>query len=338
MTPDYRNMITAIVLSLLVVIGWQYFIVAPQTQRTTQEAQITAQQQGAQQAQNKDAASLATPSESGQSGAAGQVTQTTQPVSTFSTRKEAIAQDPRVGIDTPALTGSINLVGGRIDDLSLKNYRETVDPNSPIISLLSPSTAKNGYYVEQGWVNSTGNAKVPTTKTLWSVTGNKGLSANNPVTLTYDNGQGMVFSRKIEVDDEYLFTVTQTVKNTSGSAVSLFPYSRDARFDNPEVSGYFILHEGPIGVLGDANLVEKSYKDLRNDGQIDIQSKGGWLGFTDKYWAAAVLPVPEKEINARFSPLQFCPAKPANIRTRFLPGPRLNQSSTNTRKPMVLTG
>ncbi len=303
MTSDYRNMITAVVLSLIVVVGWQYFIVGPQSQRAAQQVQIAAQQQAAQQQAagqsatfvTNDATNLATP------GTNAQAVQTTQPVSMFSTRKEAIAQDPRITIDTAALTGSINLVGGRIDDLSLKNYRETVEPDSPIISLLSPSTTKDGYYVEQGWVNAAGSAKVPNSKTKWSVNGNQVLSASNPVTLTYDNGQGLVFSRKIEVDNEYLFTVTQTVKNSSNSDVSLFPYSRVARFDKPEVSGYFILHEGPIGVLGDANLVEKSYKDLRNDGQIDIQSKGGWLGFTDKYWAAAVLPVPGKDINARFS-------------------------------------
>ncbi len=298
MTTDYRNMIIAIVLSLFVVVGWQYFVVGPQMERSAQQAEIAAQQPA-----DKDAANLATPNaiEDTDGQVSPQVSPTATGVTTILSRQEAIALDPRVAIDTASLTGSINLVGGRIDDLSLKNYRETVDPDSPIISLLSPSTVINGYYVEQGWVGSGGDAKIPDTKTLWSVSGNPTLGAANPVTLTYDNGEGLVFSRKIEVDDEYMFSVTQTVENRSGGDVALFPYARVARFDTPKVSGFFILHEGPIGVLGDANLVEKSYGDLRDERQIDIEATGGWLGFTDKYWAAAVIPDPSKAINARFS-------------------------------------
>ncbi|MCF6302335.1 MAG: membrane protein insertase YidC, partial [Devosiaceae bacterium] len=155
---------------------------------------------------------------------------------------------------------------------------------------------------EQGWGPAAGGStKVPGGDTLWSVQGNRTLTANSPVVLTFDNGEGLIFSRTIAVDENYLFTVTQRVQNTSVGDVALFPYSRIVRHEIPSISGFFILHEGPIGVLGDANLVEKSYGDLQEDRQIDFEANGGWLGFTDKYWAAAIMPEPNVPINARFS-------------------------------------
>ncbi len=290
MTHDYRNMITAVVLSLAVVIGWQYFIVGPQVERAQQQAAIEAQQPS-----EEGAVDLATPV------GAGEVQAISETLSEFSTREQAIASEARVIIDTPELTGSINLVGARLDDLSLKNYRETVDPESPIISLLSPSSGPKGYYVEQGWAAPGGTAGVPDSKTLWEIKGNSTLTPQTPVTLTYDNGEGLVFSREIAVDENYLFTVSQSVQNTSGGDVALFPYSRVARYGVPKVSGFFILHEGGIGVLGDANLVEKKYGDMEKDRQFDVEATGGWLGFVDKYWAAAIIPEPDAAINARFS-------------------------------------
>ncbi len=290
MTQDYRNMIIAVVLSLAVVIGWQYFVITPQVERAAEQAEIAAQQ-----STEEGAVDLATPD------GAGEVTEIAEAPSTFVTREQAIAEGQRITIDTPSLTGSINLVGGRVDDLSLKNYRETVDPDSPIISLLSPATGPDGYYVEQGWVTSGGSASVPDTKTLWSVSGNGVLTESAPVVLTYDNGEGLVFTREIAVDENYLFTVTQSVTNSSPGDVALFPYSRVARHGEPEVEGFFILHEGAIGVLGDENLVEKSYGDLQDERQHDIEVTGGWLGFVDKYWAVAIMPEPDAPINARFS-------------------------------------
>lgn len=290
MTQDYRNMIIAVVLSLAVVVGWQYFIVGPQVERAAQQAEIAAQQPT-----EEGAVDLATPV------GAGEVQEIAEAVSEFSSREAAIASVQRVKIDTPSLTGSINLVGGRIDDLSLKNYRETVEPDSPIISLFSPASGPEGYYVEQGWVTSGGTASVPDAKSEWSVAGNTTLTAGAPVVLTFDNGEGLLFSREIAVDENYLFTITQSVKNNSAGDVALFPYSRIARHGVPEVSGFFILHEGAIGVLGDQNLVEKNYGDLEDDRQFDVEATGGWLGFVDKYWAAAIMPEADAPINARFS-------------------------------------
>ena len=293
MTSETRNMIAAVVLSLVVVVGWQYFVITPQVERAAQQAEIAAQQSA-----EEGAVDLATPSTP-----AGEVS-STPPVaqSVFASRSEAIASTERVSIETDSLTGSINLVGGRIDDLSLKQYRETVEEDSPIITLLSPANAPDSFFVEQGWVTASGGTtRVPNADTLWSVGTNTRLSNNNPVVLTYDNGEGVIFTRTIEVDDKYMFTITQTVTNNSNGDIALFPYARVARYETPDVAGFFILHEGPIGVLGENNLVEKSYKDLRDDRQIDYESNGGWLGFTDKYWAAAVIPEPGTSVNARFS-------------------------------------
>ena len=300
MKSDTRNMITAVVLSLIVVVGWQYFIVGPQVERAAQQAEIAAQQ-----STDANSADLATPSDSSLATpvANGQLaTNNDTGATTFNSREDAIANTPRVDIDTASLIGSINLIGGRIDDLSLKNYRETVEADSAIIPLFTPVGADASYYAEQGWVAAAGgSASLPDGNTEWSATGNKTLTADAPVTLTYDNGEGLIFSRTIAVDDNYLFTITQNVENKSAGDVALFPYSRIARHETPEVSGFFILHEGPIGVLGDANLVEKSYNDLREDRQIDFESTGGWLGFTDKYWAAAIMPEAQAPINARYS-------------------------------------
>ena len=230
MFNDNRNMIYAVVLSLAVVIGWQFLIVAPQVERAQQQAVIEAQRNA-----NQGGVDLATPT--GLGTGSGEVQEIVGATTTFLTRTEAIASDERVRIDTPSLIGSINLVGGRIDDLSLKNYTESVEPGSPIISLLSPSSGPDGYYVEQGWVTSGGTAKVPVSTSIWRVSGNGTLTPNAPVTLTFDNEEGLIFSRKIAVDQDYLFTITQTVENSSSGDVALFPYSRIARYGVPEVSG-----------------------------------------------------------------------------------------------------
>src|SRR5690606_30740167 len=153
-------------------------------------------------------------------------------------------------IDTPALTGSINLVGGRLDDLQLKKYTETLAEDSPIITLLTPSGAANAYYVEQGWAAANGTTKVPDASTVWTAEAGARLTPTTPVVLSWDNGAGLVFHRTIAVDANYLFTVTQSIENQSGSDVALFPYSRIVREGTPHVANFFVQHEGPLGVLG----------------------------------------------------------------------------------------
>ncbi|MBI4047684.1 MAG: membrane protein insertase YidC, partial [Devosia nanyangense] len=204
MFENNRNVILAIVLSVVVLFGWQYFVAGPQLERAQRQAEIAAQQ--AQQADpglahpNGNTAN-ATP---GATPAAGE----TAVGSTFATRDAAIAATQRAKIETGSLEGSINLTGGRLDDLHLKNYRETVDPNSPIITLLTPAGVEHAYFVEQGWVPQTaGSVRVPDASSVWTVDGeNATLTETAPVTIKWDNGEGLTFRRTFSVDDRYLFT------------------------------------------------------------------------------------------------------------------------------------
>ncbi|MGV3575234.1 MAG: membrane protein insertase YidC [Devosia sp.] len=296
MNSDNRNVILAVVLSMIVLFGWQFFVAGPQLERQQRANEIAAQQQAEQAA----LAVPATPAAGTQTTAA-----TDQPLSsqTFADRATAIAASNRVTIDTEDLAGSINLTGARIDDLRLEKYRETVDPNSPIITLLSPSGAPGGYYVEHGWAPPAGaTTALPDANTVWALEGDATtLTAATPVTLRYDNGQGLIFRRTVAVDERYLFTITQTVENTGSGDVALFPYARVVRQGTPAVQNFFIQHEGPIGVLGSNNYVSRKYQDLQNERQVDFPSTSGWLGIADKYWATAVLPTPQASINARFA-------------------------------------
>jgi YidC/Oxa1 family membrane protein insertase len=287
---DNRNMIIAIVLSIIVLFGWQFFIANPQMEQAQQRAQVEAQRQ-ADNALATPAADGATPAVAGATGAQA-----------FVDRAAAIAASARVPILTESLTGSISLTGGRLDDLELNKYHETVDPTSPKVTLFTPAGAPNAFFAEQGWVPAGGGASAVPDNAVWTLDGaNTTLTETTPVTIRYETSTGLVFRRTFTVDNNYLFTVKQTVQNTGTSAVSLFPFSRIARHDTPRTSHFFILQEGPYGVLGSENLVELTYDDLAKQAQKDVESNGGWLGFTDKYWAAVVLPAPQTPISARFS-------------------------------------
>ena len=216
------------------------------------------------------------------------------------TREAALALSPRLRIETPRVAGSIALKGGRLDDLALVKYRETVDPKSPAVVLLAPSGSPHPFYAEFGWSPPGGTTlKVPGPETLWQQQGAAPLAVGRPVTLTYDNGEGLEFRRTIAVDDKYLFTIKDEVTNTGTAPVTLYPYALISRHGTPKTEGFFILHEGPIGVLG-GKLVEESYSELEKRKTIPFQATQGWLGFTDKYWAATLVPDPATQIEAKF--------------------------------------
>jgi YidC/Oxa1 family membrane protein insertase len=292
---DSRNMILAVVLSMIVLFGWQFFVAGPQLQKAQQQAEARAASEEAALQSDLPTPGLATPDTETPSVSA-------QPEVTAGTREQAISSARRISISTPSLSGSINLTGGRIDDISLNKYRETTDPESANIVLFSPLGSPAPYFAEQGWIGAGGEREgLPGAQTVWEVSGNATLTPDAPVTLRYDNGEGLLFARKFSLDEDYLFTIEQTVTNSGSGDVALFPYSLVARHETPKVSGFFILHEGLIGVLGDKNLIETKYKDMRDKVQDDVESSGGWLGITDKYWAAAVIPEPGTSINARFA-------------------------------------
>ena len=215
-------------------------------------------------------------------------------------RASVVAETPRVVIDTPRLRGSISLVGGRIDDLTLLDYREEIDPASPQVILLSPSGSANPYFADFGWTfTADAPVKVPDGAALWQASAGP-LAPDRPVTLTWNNGEGLRFEREIAVDEDFLFTVTQRVVNGSAAAVTLFPFGLISRTGTPEVSRFFILHEGPLGVFN-GTLDYADYDDLQEDGRIVNETAGGWLGFADKYWLTALAPDQASNVTAILS-------------------------------------
>jgi len=283
---------------MIVLVGWQFFVGIPKIE----------QEQAAQQAQTEMAASAdgatgtapvpgAVPGSAPIPGGAPEIGEANQVL-----RDEVVRSAPRIIIDTPSVDGSISLLGARLDDLNLKGYRETVDPESPEITLLSPSGSPSPYYVEQGWTVAPGeNVLVPNASTLWSRVGTGILSPQSPITLTYDNGEGLQFRRTIAIDDNYMFTVTQSVKNTGNTSVTLFPYALISRHGLPDIENFFILHEGFVGVLGEEGLQEVDYSDVIDDGPSSYNADSGWLGITDKYWATVIAPEQGEPYSARYS-------------------------------------
>jgi YidC/Oxa1 family membrane protein insertase len=301
---EHKNTILAIVLSLIVVVGWQFFVGYPQMEKQRREAELKQQQQTQMQPQaqpgtGQPAGAPAAP-QTGTPAVPGGPAASAQPVT--NTREVVIAATPRVVIDTPTLKGSIDLKGARIDNISLEQYRETVDPNSPPIVLFSPSGSPEAYYAEFGFVAAAGTTeKVPGSDTLWTQQGTGALSVGHPVTLTYDNGAGLLFRRTIAVDEHYLFTLKDDVRNSGSAPVTLFPYALISRHGTPKTLGYYILHEGLIGVMGDQGEQSETYKKMQEKKELHWDVTNAWLGFTDKYWAAALLPDIDAKVHARFS-------------------------------------
>ncbi|WP_132252950.1 membrane protein insertase YidC [Methylobacterium segetis] len=293
MGNDKTNMIVAIALSLVVLLGWTYFVAAP---RVEQQRQATAQNAAAQQSPGVTPDGIPSPSPK-EGGPAAPAPGTLPNQGAPEPREAALARSPRIRIETPALSGSVALKGGRIDDVSLKNYHETVDDKSPRIVLFSPAGTETPYYAEFGWVGQNAGA-LPTNETVWKADGEV-LSPGKPVTLSWENGAGLVFRRILAVDDKFMFTVRDEVENKGGNALTLFPYSLVSRWGKPHTQGYYVLHEGLIGVLGADGLQEYTYDHLAKEpayggpttkGKAWANVTGGFVGITDKYWAAAAIP------------------------------------------------
>jgi YidC/Oxa1 family membrane protein insertase len=202
-------------------------------------------------------------------------------------------QEPRILInpDNPdaRVTGSIRLRGARIDEIILEAYQESIVPDSPRISLFSPKESGRPYFAEFGWVSEeNADVKLPGPNTLWKSAGST-LSPEKPAVLTWDNGEGITFERIISLDQDYMFTVTDTIQNAGNYPVKLYPYGLIRRTHEPDTLGFFILHEGPLGVFNDT-LKEIDYDDLRDAKTESVETTGGWIGITDKYWLAALIP------------------------------------------------
>jgi len=286
---DQKNLLLAIVLSAGIYLAFLYFFPQkPPVPATPPQQTSEGTQPGAPPAPGG-----ATPSTPPLASSAAQA----------APRATVLAETPRVGIDTPRLAGSINLVGGRIDDLTLVNYRETPEPDSPEIVLLAPDKSEHPYFAEFGWVAGDSAVKTPGPDTRWTSSGGN-LTPDHPIDLSWDNGAGLTFKRHFAVDRDYMFTVTQAVTNAGAAAVTLYPYALVARKGEVPVSGTYLSHEGPIGVvdgtLHDGSFGDKfNYTDLEKGSQPEFASTGGWIGFTDKYWLTALIPDQKEQIKAR---------------------------------------
>jgi YidC/Oxa1 family membrane protein insertase len=212
-------------------------------------------------------------------------------------RAIVLRESPRVAIRTPRLAGSINLTGARIDDLVLTTERETIAPNSPPIRLFSPAGAPGAYFSGFGWTGQ--GTAVPGPATLWTASGNA-LTPATPVTLSWNNNQGQIFQILFSVDDSYLFTVEQRVLNQGAGAVGVRPFSLVSRVGPSPDPDTWTAHVGPVGVFNGNADYGNNWSDVAADGQRHFASQGGWLGFTDKYWLAAIVPDQASNVDASF--------------------------------------
>ena len=319
---ENRNYIVAIALSIAVLLGWQYFVAGPKLEAERQRRLVEAAQQvtatpapppAPGQTAPAPVGPTAAPTPAGPAGVPGVA-------AVALTREQALAAAPRVKIDTPVLDGSINLVGGRIDDIGFKKYRETVDPKSPEIDLLSPAGGKDPYFADFGWLSDAGApVRVPGPETRWTQKGSGTLGVGAPVVLTWDNGEGVTFERTVSVDDRYMFEITDKVTNASGRATTIYPYSVLTREGTPQTSGYYVLHEGAIGVFGDDGLKEIGYKDLKEKLKVEPNKvAGAWIGFVDKYWATALVPDKAVKVQPRFSATPAVAGRPDVYQTFML--------------------
>lgn len=297
---DNRNTIIAVILSGLVLIGWQYFYNIPQMEK--QRAQTATQTQLANPTAQPNATPGSTTPTANSTAAGGAPTNVAPANAPIVSRDSAIAASQRVKIDTPRISGSIALKGARLDDISLTKFRDTVDPKSPAIVLFSPSGTAAPYYAEFGWVAAAGaNTKIPDQNTQWQQEGSNALTPTTPVVLKYNNGDGLTFTRTISIDDRYLFSVKDDVSNIGNAPVTLYPFALISRHGTPHVEGYYILHEGLVGYLGDQGLQEYGYKKIDEAKAVNFKVTNAWLGITDKYWASALLPDTNAQLQARFS-------------------------------------
>ena len=253
---ENRNLAMAVVFSVLILLGFQLYNEWRYTDDDNPQPSQTVEQ--AEPATDAQVPTATTPSSTAQAPD-GTVAGVRDAV--LKGRDAMLAESPRILVRAPRLEGSLALRGGRLDDLTMIDYRETLEADSKRIVLLSPSGAKDAYFADFGWVGN--GLKMPDSNTLWAAN-RKTLTPETPVTLSWDNGQGLTFQRTMAIDENYMFTVTQTVKNNGSSAVTLFPYGLVSRHGSPQVTGFYILHEGLLGVF-DETLLEVDYDELQED-------------------------------------------------------------------------
>ena len=280
---DLRNVVFAIALSFAVLFGWSVIFETPQIE----EQKKLEQTQGSEKTDNKNT-----------DAPSPNVNIEKEKVLNIS-RDDAIKSVKRVNFENENVKGSISLKGFLIDDILFKKYNTEVNSNEKV-KYLNPSETNDGYFVETGWAASnTTNTPLPTKNSIWKVVGNNKLSVGNPVTAEWNNKSGLIFRKKIELDEKFLFKVTQEVQNNSSQRVELYPYAQITRNQDPDVVDFYILHEGFIGVF-DEDLQEEGYDDVKEK-KKEYSAGEGWLGITDKYWLTALVPEKNQPFKGEFT-------------------------------------
>ena len=274
---DNKNVFVAIALSMAVLLFWGAFFETPRQVKEGQNNDQVVQQE-----------------------TLNQITPNISPekISTKISRKDALTKDDRVLIENDKVIGSISLQGAIFDDLSFKNYKTSLKSDDNVV-FLNPKETEDGYYIESGWTSVGNKIEVPGVDSIWKVKGDRVLNKNSEVNLEWNNGQGLIFSKTISLDDKYLFKINQQVKNNTSSEINLYPYAQITRNKKPDdVMGFYILHEGFIGVF-DGELKEDDYDDIKEK-KIVRNADNGWLGITDKYWVTAVVPPKNQNFKSTF--------------------------------------
>ena len=267
---EQKNLLLAIVASLIILLIFQYFFPNKSDTRKAEYNNITVEDN------------------------------TNNNINKILSREEIVSKNNRVFISEKSrLKGSISLIGARFDDIILKDYNETLSENSELVTVFSPRGTTSPYFAEFGWVTKKNNIDVPQPDTLWKIVKGKELGVNTPITLEWVSPDGLVFTRIISVDENFMFTIQQKIKNNSNKTHSFIPYGRINRSGTPKTSGFYILHEGPIAVFNE-RLIEIDYDDLLDEKSTRNISNGGWLGITDKYWLAAIIPDQKSTVEAGF--------------------------------------
>ncbi len=270
---DSKNVIAAVSLSAAVLVLWALFFAPPPKQKNIVE-------ENSRISQNKDVPKI-----------------NTKIKQKVLTREEDLSKSERIFFENENIKGSISLAGATIDDLVFKKYTQTLKGSEKVV-FLNPRNTEKGFFIETGWVTNNKNINIPDSRTIWKVEGNNKLTPNNPVKLFWDNGQDIIFEKRFSIDNQFLFNVDQLVTNNTDNTYNFYPYGQIIRNKAPAVSGFYILHEGLIGVFDD-QLIEEDYKDI-SEKNFSINADKGWLGITDKYFAASLIPETNKKFRSDF--------------------------------------
>ena len=278
---ENKNVFIAIALSMSVLLFWGAFFETPQ--KNNQNKDLTNQS-----AANKDSKRLDEISPN--------INQTIEIKSV--SREKSISKVDRIKIENNNIIGSLSLRGAIIDDISFKNHKQNLKDKKNVI-FLNPQETLNGYFVETGWTSIGNKIKVPSSNSIWSITGNKTLTESQPITLQWKNGEGIIFKKIIKLDEKYLFKISQSVENKTNNSIDLYPYAQITRNKIPDdIQNFYISHEGFIGVFDD-ELKEDDYDDIEEK-KIVREANKGWLGITDKYWLTAIVPQQGESFKSTF--------------------------------------